>query len=109
MEICARLRAFPKQIGPVAIVLGGLISLIKRIPPALEVKRFQAAKPPLQWRVAGHACRLPMREGFTYRLPILIPSHRGILFFERWRGKLKPTRARDNSDLPFLPGDRAAG
>jgi len=32
--------------------------------------------------VPGYACRLPMRKGLTYRLPILILSHRDILFLK---------------------------
>jgi len=46
LKILARLRPRPKQIGPVAVVLGGLISLIKLVAPTFEVQRFQAAKPP---------------------------------------------------------------
>ena len=58
----------------------------------------------------GRACLPAANEGGLHlsaaHTDSVSPRHP---VFERWRGKLKPTRARDNSDLPFLPGDRAAG
>ena len=82
LKILARLRPFPKQIGPVSVVLGGLVSPIELIPPALKAKGFKAAKPPLQQPVPGQACRLPMRKGIAYWLPILILSHCDILLLK---------------------------
>ena len=105
LEILARLRPFPKQIGPVSVILGGLVSPIELIPQRSRL-RVQGGKTALA--VTCDRAGLPAANEEGHRL---LAAHTDSVSlrhpaFERWKGKLKPTRAGDNSDLPRWRGQQ---